>query len=121
MNRLIYVFVALLAMVFASCSQSDPVDKAVKILEKASSRVEKASTEDEAMEITRETAEELKTLRLDEQKLTPAEQGRLTNAIMGFMQACMKSKIDFTKGTEVLDLTESDGRGAKSTEELPSE
>lgn len=107
MKNLIITLIAALVLALTGCAKSDPVDKAVDILEKASAKVEKASTEDEAMEITRTTAEELKELKLDDRQLTPSEQGRLSNAIMGFMQACMKSKIDFTKGTEVLNLTDS--------------
>ncbi len=105
MNKLFYALVAIIAITLTSCSQTDPVDKAVKILEKSASRVEKAVTEDEAIEITNSTAEELKSLHLDKQKLTPSDQARLSKAIMEFMQACMYSKIDFSKGSEVLDLT----------------
>jgi len=49
----------------------------------------------------------LENLNIRQQKLTPEEQARLTKAIVGYMQACMNSKIDFTKQetNTVLDMS----------------
>lgn len=107
MNRLLSIAVLSLAVLTFSCSSSDPVDKAVDILEKSSEQVKKAQTEDEAIKITQETSKELEQLNIRQQKLSPEEQARLTNAIVGYMQACMSSKIDFTKqvNNTVLDMS----------------
>ncbi len=96
-----------MAFVVLSCGPSDPVDKAVRILEQSSEKVQKAKTEDEAIKITEDTSKELENLNIRQQKLTPEEQARLTKAIVGYMQACMNSKIDFTKQetNTVLDMS----------------
>ncbi len=107
MNKLIYIIATALAFVVLSCGPSDPIDKAVRILEQSSEKVQKAKTEDEAIKITEDTSKELENLNIRQQKLTPDEQARLTKAIVGYMQACMNSKIDFTKQetNTVLDMS----------------
>lgn len=106
MKSTLTLFLSALMFILASCSASDPVDQACDILDKASEQVKEASTEDEAREIADQTASRLRELQLDQKKLTSAEQARLTKSIVGFMQAAMSSKIDFTKpeAATVLDL-----------------
>lgn len=105
MRSLILLFSGMM-LLLVSCSTSDPVDQACDILDKASEQVRKASTEDEARDIADKAASQLRSLNLDRKELSAQEQERLTESIVGFMQAAMSSKIDFTKpgSTTVLDL-----------------
>ncbi len=107
MKKLLLFLIGSILLLSAACSSKDPVDQAVDILKESSENVAKATTEEEAIRITKETGEQLDALGIKNLKLSPEEQGKLTEAIVGYMQACMKSKIGLSgkESAPVLDLS----------------
>lgn len=92
-NCIITLFFGIALLGMMSCS-GDPVDKAIKIIDKATQEVEKAKSMDEAQEITIETGTKLEKLDLKSKNLTPEDQKRLAEALAKYMQAAMKVRAN---------------------------
>lgn len=108
--RGIILCISACVLLLASCKQ-DPVKDAVRILDEATVKVEKCNNEKDAIKITEETGEKLKKLDLKNDDLTQEQQKELTDALVKYMQACMKQKMS-TEGASnpkpILEVTPED-------------
>lgn len=122
MKKLSIIIVSLLSIVLVACSQKDPVDQAVSILDEATTQIKNAKTEAEAMSITTETSKKLQKLEINKIQLTPEQQKKVTDALIKYMQAAMSSKIDFTgkSGSNVLDMTTPEPENNAPAQEEPA-
>lgn len=90
MKTLKYIVSIIIVCFFIAACKNNPVDKALVIINNATERVEKCKSYDEVLKVSEETGDELKKLNLTEEKLSPEEQKELSDALVKYMQACMK-------------------------------
>lgn len=104
-NKIFPAIAACILLLSAGC-KGDPVKEAIGILDDATVKVEQCQSEEDAVKITEETGEKLKELGLKNDELTPEQQRHLTDALVKYMQACMKQRLKSDGSTNAQPVIE---------------